>query len=98
MITDSTEVVLSHYPLPPSATVQPKSPLLAFLTQGTFTIGLAAKTACLHLDKREENIQNIEKSMYVGMQVTVCVRPLMYMNTGICVCKFCMCVLTFAKL
>lgn len=31
--------------------------------------------------------------MYVGMRVTVCVRPLIYMNTGICVCKLCMYVL-----
>lgn len=31
------------------------------------------------------------------MQVTVCVRQLMYMSKGMCVCKFCMCV-TFAKL
>lgn len=33
--------------------------------------------------------------MYVGMQVTVCVRPEMYMNTHICICMHSVCVCAF---
>lgn len=79
----------------------------ALLIQNTFSTGLAAETGCLHLDKRTENMQNNEKSMYVGRRVTVCVRPLMYVKTDMCVqiLSVCIvsvrlrvaCVCTFAK-
>lgn len=66
----------------------------ALLIQSTFSTGLAAETGCLHLDKRTENMQNNEKSMYVGRRVAVCVRPLMYVKTDVCAQTLSVCIVS----
>lgn len=56
-VTTFTKITTADY-------TRPRQPLnnrsSCVFTQGTFTVELAAKTACLHLDKRTENIHNIE--------------------------------------
>ena len=90
-ITESTEILLSHYPLPRSATVQPKAPLFFFLNLGHIYYRTRSQDSLSSPWQKSRIHSKHWTSMYVGMWVTVCVRPLMYMTTDICVCKLYVC-------